>query len=597
MASVLQREVVQLGDIAERRRRYLLRYSGMVAERSRQWIKWGDLAAFIMPERGRFLTSDHNRPKDTSKILNNQPTRMARGLAAGLMSGCTPRARPWLEHTIPDEDLAKWGPVKMWLWEYTRRMRKITEMSGFYPAMSQCVYPDIATFGLGSCIQEEDPVRVMRFVPLTIGSYCLAQNGKQEIDAVMYEEPWTVGALVKEFSWEKVSDSVRVAWNAGNYEQYFTILRVIAPNEEFVPGGFGRRGMRWGSAWMEMGGTGAGASAMSTQISSVSAEPNADFLRESGYEEFPLLCARWATTASDVYPTGPGHDALPDCKQLMKLESRSLLSVSKGVNPSMLIPESMRALQLSMLPGDPVYVPGGTTQKIEPAFVPHHEYIDKVEAKIRQAELRISEAYFGDLMRQFTEEVPGRGRQPPTAEEIVAQKQEILLLLGPVLDNVNEFLTSYSNRTHHIMLRKRLIPPAPREIHGMQIVPRFISVLFQAQKMIGVQARERALAFTAQLAQVKGEDATDLLDADKMGEGYYDEIGLPPDCMVPLPVRQQTRQARAAQKQAMAQGQAMLAATEGAKNLAKANTGEGGGDNLLTRMLGPMAGAQAGGGV
>src|SRR5712664_119777 len=589
----IDKMVVRPNDILERRRRYLVRWTSIKAERSRQWQKWIDLTDYIMPERGRFLTTDHNKPKVTAKIMNNTPTRMARVLAAGLMSGCTPRARPWLELTIPDDDLAEYGPVKMWLWEYTRRMRKVMEMSGFYRAMSQGVYPDMATYGLGACMQEEDPIKVMRFIPLAIGSYGLAQDGEQEIDAILYEEPWTIGELVKEFGWGNVSNSVRVAWNAGSYEQYMVVLRVIEPNSEFVPGGFGRRGMKWGSVWMELGGLGSA----SGSLLQPSADPTIGFLREAGYQEFPLMCGRWATTARDVYPTGPGHDALPDAKGLMTLEKRSLLAVAKLVNPPMLIPDTMRLTRLSMLPGDPVYVPGGMMESIKPAQQVHHDGVQRTQETIRFYEDRIAAAFYADLMRRLVDKPESAGKQPVTAEEIAETKQEIMLQLGPVLDNVNDFLAKCVYRTHGMMDRRHLVPPAPREIRGQALVPRFISILFQAQKMIGVQVKERAIQFVGQMAQLKGQEATDCLDTDKTIDGYFDEIGLPPNCAVPLQARQQARAARAQKQQAMEQGQAMLAATEGAKNLSKAQTGSGDGQNLLARLLGPQAEAQAGGGA
>lgn len=590
-----EKVTVNKDDLEERRRLYLIRWNGISAERERHRKKWIDLNDYILPERGRFLGTDHNKPKDTSKILNNTPTRAFRGLAAGLMAGCTPRARPWLEHTVPDDDLAKWGPVNLWLWEYTRRQRKILELSGFYQIMSQCVYPDMACFGLGTMLQEEDPLRLMRFVPLAIGSYGLAQDGDGVIDTLYYEEPWTVAELVKEFDWNRLSPSVRTLWNNRTYEQYISVLRVIEPNSEFVPGGFGAKGMKWGSVWIELGGVPSLAGAAGTAIQD-STTPGFGFLRESGYSEFPVHAGRWSTTPRDVYPTGAGHDALPDCKQVMQLERRSLLAVAKGVNPTMLIPEMLRSHKLSMLPGDAVYVPSGMTQKVESAFTPHQDAVNSTEMKIRQAEQRIMDAAYGDLMRRFTEERQGEGVQPPSAEEIVAQKQEIMLLLGPVLDNMNDFLTRVSERTHAMMVRARILPPAPKEIRGMKLIPRFVSVLFQAQKMIGIQARERSLVFLGQLAQLKGPDAVDTLDVDKFADGFYDEIGLPPDCVTPMPIRLQARQQRQQQAEAQQQGQAMMAAAQGAKDAAKAQTGEGAGDNLLTRLLGPMAGAQAGGG-
>src|SRR5712664_4416931 len=98
----VERQKVHPNDHVERRRRYLVRWTSLKSERSRQWNKWRELANFTMPELGRFLTSDHNKPKDTSFILNNTPTRMARALSAGLLAGHTSPARPWLNMTVPD---------------------------------------------------------------------------------------------------------------------------------------------------------------------------------------------------------------------------------------------------------------------------------------------------------------------------------------------------------------------------------------------------------------------------------------------------------------------------------------------------------------
>jgi hypothetical protein len=190
------------------------------------------------------------------------------------------------------------------------------------------------------------------------------------------------------------------------------VYRIITRNEEFLPGALSHKGKKWGSAWMEVGGIG-GATGSLAQPST---DPALGFLREGGYNEFPALVARWAVTSRDVYPTGPGHDALPDAKQLMALERRSLLAISKLVNPPMLIPESMRQSKLSMLPGDALYVPAGMNQKIEPALMVHHEAVSMTENKIQQTRERIASAFYADLTRKLVDRAGGMGRQPPTAE-------------------------------------------------------------------------------------------------------------------------------------------------------------------------------------
>lgn len=582
-------------DKVERRRRYLVRWTSLKAERSRQWDKWRELADYHMPELGRFLTSDHNKPKDTSKILNGTPTRMARALAAGLFAGHTSPARPWLNLTLSDTHLAEWGPMRRWLFEVTRRVRLLLELSNFYRAMAMGVYPGLAVFGLGSCMAEEDPARVLRFTPLAMGTYAIAGDGQGEINTLQYEEAWTVGELVREFGWDNVSNSVRVAWNGGWLDQYIAVLRTILPNDEFVPGSIGKRGKKWGSAWMEIGGLSSAAGALAQP----SSDPVIGFLRDSGFEEFPVLVARWATTSRDVYPTGPGHDSLPDARMLMQLERRKLLAISKGINPAMLIPDVLRQSKLSMLPGDAVYYPTGTQGiEIKPAHALDARWVEETRAEAQAAMQRIGQAFFAELMLMFSDERPGAGKQPDTAQEIAAKQQEKMLQLGPVLENINEFLTRLVERVLAIMARRRMLPPAPKEAAQARIKIEFVSVLAQAHKLVGTQGKERLLQFVGQVAQLASAsgptgpaDIVDKLDMDKLVDRYADDVGVPPDSLRDDATVAKLRAQRQQEMQAQKQGQAMLAASDAAKNLGKVPMDE---DNVVTRMLGQPAGTEAG---
>lgn len=591
----IERQIIHKDDFLERRRRYLLSWEARKAERSLQWSKWKELADYIMPELGRFLTSDHNKPKDTSKILNNTPTRMARALSAGLLAGHTSPARPWLNVTVMDQDFAEWGPMRVALYELNRRIRLVYELSGFYRAMSMGVYPGLAVFGLGSCICEEDVRRVLRFTPLAMGTYALAGDGNGEVDTIQYEEAWTVGELVKQFGWDKVSDSVKVAWNGGWYEQHLAVLRTIEPNEQFIPGAIGRLGGKYGSAWMEIGGLASAAGALSQP----SSDPAIGFLRDSKYDEFPALVARWATTSRDIYPTGPGHDALPDCRQLMQLERRKLLAISKGVNPALLIPDVLRTSRLSALPGDAIYYPTGTQGvEIKPAHIVEHEWVEEARAESQLAMQRIGQAFFAELMLMFTDERPGAGKQKDTAAEIAAKQQEKMLMLGPVLENINEFLSRCVERTIAIMGRRRMLPVFPPEARNHRLKIEFISTLAQAQKLSGAQIKERFIQYVGQVAQLAAAKGTkgpaevlDLINLDKNIKRYAVDTGVEPDTLSTDEEVQAARQARDQEEALQKQAQSMLAAADAAKSLGQVPMDS---DNLVTRMLGQPAGAMAG---
>jgi hypothetical protein len=590
----VERQRVKPNDLVERRRRYLVRWTSLKAERSRQWDKWRDLADHHIPELGRFLTSDHNKPKDTSKILNNTPTRMARALAAGLLAGHTSPARPWINLTVLDQDLAEWGPMRVALYELNRRVRLIYEISGFYRAMAMGVYPGLATFGLGTCICEEDFKRVLRFVPLAMGTYAIATDGKGEVDTLQYEEAWSVGQLVKEFGWDNVSNSVRVAWNGGWYDQYIAVLRTIESNDEFIPGNIGRSGKRWGSAWMEIGGLASAAGALAQP----SSDPVIGFLRDSGYSEFPALCARWATTSRDDYPTGPGHDSLPDARMLMQLERRKLLAISKGINPAMLIPDVLRMNRLSMLPGDAIYYPTGTQNiEIKPAHIIDPRFVTETREESVAAMERIGQAFFYELMMMFSNPGGSEGKQPDTAAEIAAKQQEKMLQLGPVLENINEFLTRLVERTISIMGRRGLMPKFPREAGNARIKIEFVSTLAQAQKLMGTQAKERLLQFVGQVAQLSSargptEPAKVVMkiNTDKMIDRYADDVGVTPDVMATDEEVAAARQQLDAEANAQKTASALMNAADAAKTLGQVPMDE---DNLASRMLGQPAGQMA----
>lgn len=584
----VEKQRVKPDDLVERRRRYLMWWTSIKAERGRQWNEWRALASFILPELGRFLASDHNAPKDTSQILNNTPTRMARSLAAGFLAGHTSPTRPWLNVTVPDPDLAEWGPMKQALYELNRRIRLIYQFSNFYRVMAMHIYLGLGVFGMGTCIAEEDPKRVMRFVPLAMGTYGLSGDGNGEIDTCQYEEAWTVKELVNHFGWDRVSNSVRVAYNGGWYEQYVAVLRTIAPNSEYIPGMIGRAGAPYGSAWMEIGGLNSAAGALAQP----SSDPTIGFLRDSKYDEFAVLCARWATTSRDIYPTGPGHDALPDCRQLMQLERRKLLAINKGVNPAMLIPDALRLNRLSMLPGDAIYYPTGTQGvEIKPAYEVKPQWVTETREEAQAAMQRIGQAFFSDLLLLFTNEQPGAGKQPDTAQEVAAKQQEKMLMIGPVLENINEFLTRLTERTIAIMGRRRMLPEFPREARNMRFKVEFISPLAQAQKLLGAQAKERLIQFIGQVGQIKGQPALDMLNV-KIIRNYADDLGNPPDVLETDEDWQKIQMQRQQEAKMKQQAQAMLSAADAAKSLGKVPMDQ---DNLVTRMLGQPTGANAGG--
>src|SRR5947208_6865953 len=107
-----------MADDSELMRQLLRRKTALQNERRSYIAHWQDLSDFILPRRGRNLLGADDAYKGNKKnqrIIDSTGTIAARTCASGLMSGITSPARPWFRLTMPDQRLADYTPVQLWL--------------------------------------------------------------------------------------------------------------------------------------------------------------------------------------------------------------------------------------------------------------------------------------------------------------------------------------------------------------------------------------------------------------------------------------------------------------------------------------------------
>jgi hypothetical protein len=327
-------------------------------------------------------------------------------------------------------------------------------------------------------------------------------------------------------------------------------------------------------------------------LSGRESDRNLEFLRVRGYRAFPGITPRWGRTSpEDAYGTGASFDALPDIKQLQSATRRKMQLIDKATLPALQGPASYKGVP-SQLPGSYTAVEGAAPgARIEPIYKPDAAAIEQVRLDIEELRWAIRQGLFADLWRLITDDDRA---QPATAEEVRAKREERLLLLGPVANNIsNEYLRPVLERTFTMADRAGLLPDPPPELAGLELKLEFQSVLTEAQRAQEIPAVERVAAFIQALIPLDPE-VVDTADADKFADRYAEIAGLPPDLMKTPEVRAQLREARAQKIAAQEQGEAALAATQGARNLGGASLA---GDNALGALLnpmGPVAATQAG---
>ncbi|MDW1181321.1 portal protein [Klebsiella pneumoniae] len=531
---------------------------------------WRELSDFINPRGSRFLVTDVNRDdRRNTKIVDPTATLAARTLSSGMMSGITSPARPWFKLATPDPDMMDYGPVKLWLEVVQRRMNEVFNKSNIYQSLP-LLYASLGNYSTGAMAVLEDDSDVIRTMMFPIGSYYMANSARGSVDTCFRKFSMTVRQLVMEFGLNNVSDSVKGMWDSGNYESWIEVIHAVYPNIDRDTAKLNSKNKPVKSVYYEVGGD------------------SDKLLRESGFDEFPIMAPRWEVNGEDVYGSScPGMIALGQVKALQLEQKRKSQLIDKATNPPMVGPSSLRNQRVSLLPGDITYIDQVTGQDgFKPAYLVNPNTADLL-ADIQDTRQIINSAYFVDLFMMLqninTRSMP--------VEAVIEMKEEKLLMLGPVLERLNdECLNPLIDRTFSIMARKNLLPPPPDVLQGMPLRIEYISVMAQAQKSIGLSSLSSTVGFIGQLAQAKPE-ALDKLNVDQAIDAFAEMSGISPTVIVPQEQVEQVREQRAQQQQQQQMVAMGMAAAQGAKTLSEAQTAD---PSVLT-ALSNAAGAPAGG--
>lgn len=473
--------------------------------------EWRDIARFQAPQRGEFFRTPNQGNRGVPKnqaILDTNTTFAIRTLKAGLMGGLTSPARPWFRLTVSDPRIAQITSVRAWLDGVAEGMMMIFADSNIYEVLL-LMYEELGVFGTAAAVLEEDFEDVIRGYQMTIGQYWLALNHRGIVDTVYREIMMSARQCVQRWGAEAVGPRIAQAAKERGRDKDIAILHAIEPNADFEPGKLGAQGKRFRSVyWAKAGDPG-------------------HLISVRGYDRWPCLTPRWQTVSNDPWGTGPGHQSQPDVKSLQVLAKRRHNAVDKHVNPPMGAPVELQGKPSGVVPGHITYFPGNLTEKImRPLYQTNPSAFQPLQALIQDTRDIISRTYYADLFLMITNM---DGIQPRNQIEIIARKEEKLMMLGPVLDSLrSELLKPLVDWTFEGMVKHRLFgaDQPPQEANGYPLDVELISVLAQAQKAARVGSIERLAAFTGGLVGVYPEVKAKI-NPMEMVDQYADSIGTP----------------------------------------------------------------------
>jgi hypothetical protein len=533
--------------------KYMRRLARLKLERESYISHWQKITDNLLPRSGRYFLQDRNKGERRNlDILDSTGTRALGVLAAGMMAGMSSPARKWFKLALPDKDLMKFQPVRIWMDDAADILRDVFARSNAYRVLHG-LYEEMGAFGTGCAMLFRDHDDLIRLYPQTIGEFYLGQSNRYTIDTVYREFEMQTGPMVQEFGYKNVSRAVQAIFDRGIRDEWHTIVHAIQPRANRDPNKADNINFPFESMFIE-----------------TDAEENRT-LRESGFKQFPGLTPRWIVRGGDVYGSDcPGMTALGDILQLQDDQLKKAKGIDYQSDPPLQIPTALRGSE-DVLPGgisyyDPAAPTGGIRSAFEVQLNLQHLLEDIIDVRGR-----INSSFFTDLFQM----IALSDRRQITAREIEERHEEKLLVLGPVLErNQNELLDPLIENTFAIALEEGLFPPPPEELQGMNINIEYVSMLAQAQKAVGIGAIDRIVGTVGQMAAVKPE-ALDKLDADEIIDEYSNMLGIPPNLIVANDQVAMVREQRA-QQQAQAQQMAtMPEIANTAKTLSETQSGEG----------------------
>lgn len=473
---------------------------------------WKDIRQYFEPNIGKALLDQRDRDdaaskREDEKILNSEPRLCVHRYAAGMQSGITNKAQPWcsiVPKFVSEED-GRDPELNDWCNIATTEILSALERANFYRT-SQNVYPHGALLGT-SCVMvlRGSDAGDIFFHLLDEGDYWIAEDRYGEVDTLMRRMNMTIGQVKEEFLIGNLPETWRTKISDGKLEERVEVWNLICPNDGSEKFRDLDPSRPYASVyWCADAGTANGDNNGIIDISSFTYKPFA-VLRQMD--------------SGAVYGKGIGEMSLPDNKALQRLEECLLRMIHNEAEPAMLAPASMKGQPINMFPGGVTFYDGITGSGAAPVqrLFQLQEGIDKVDAKAQGIADRIGRMWYNDLFALMLQ-VNETNRGQKTATEVNELSGEKVTLLGPVLTQMDEFLTAVIDAVFAILLSDGVIPPPPAALLQGQadVSVEYTSTIHAEMKAaLKMRAINMLIEMSSMLAQAKPE-ALDKIDVDKI---------------------------------------------------------------------------------
>ena len=259
---------------------------------------------------GAFLVDDIF---DSTAPLDN--VKMAAAFMGALWPNGAKSMRIVKPHGLPDSP-----EIKNYYKEVTKRLATAMDSpkSGLVLALDE-YGQDQGCFGTcGVAVFEEDDLdHPLSYKVWDVKTMCIDENHKGVIDTVYNERRLTVRQVVQEYGINNVHPNVKKLFDDQKYNDKITVLHAVEPRLKRNPKKKNNKNMPIASIHVDV--------------------TNKFVMKESGFEEFPVIVARFSKVPEEKYGRSPSMLALPDILELNAIRESRMLATEKNLDPPLIV--------------------------------------------------------------------------------------------------------------------------------------------------------------------------------------------------------------------------------------------------------------------
>ncbi|MBT5303857.1 MAG: hypothetical protein HOL31_02105 [Candidatus Scalindua sp.] len=293
----------------------------VLKKRKEPWLEHYQLLGEFINNRKQNFTEVHEPGAFlTRELFDNTANKAAETAASSILGALWPSAAQSFE-LLPARGLEDTEENREYLRFATEEIISIMDdsRSGLSIALTEVSFDDVVfgTTGLGVFKTKENSVLPVRYVSWDVKMMHIDEDENKFVDTIYNEKSMTVRQMVLEYGLENLSAVNQEKFNNGQETDKVAVIHAIEPRIEGSRTKFGNK---------------------SKPIASIHFEEKSEkILRESGFDEMPVLVTRLRKAMGEVQGRSLGMAALPDIIELNVIWETLTVAAEKLADPPLAI--------------------------------------------------------------------------------------------------------------------------------------------------------------------------------------------------------------------------------------------------------------------